>query len=46
MNVRNSTTVLRRHHVTIFLEATIVYARQDMRETGKEMEQDAVKFPE
>jgi hypothetical protein len=35
--------VLRGQHAKIFLEVTIVHAHQDMRETGKIKEQDALK---
>lgn len=47
MNARNPMTVLREQHAKIFhQEAIIVNARQDMRETGKIMEQDAVSNQE
>jgi hypothetical protein len=41
----NPNTVLRRRDASIVPEATIVYAQKDMRETGKIMEQDAVRTP-
>jgi hypothetical protein len=38
-------SVLRGRDASMLLEATIVYAQQDMTETGKIKEQDAVQNP-
>lgn len=44
MNALNPTIVLREQHaIIIHQEAIVVNARQDMRETAKIMEQDAVQ---
>lgn len=45
MNAWNPTIVLMGQHASTFLEAITVYARKDMKETGKVMEQDAVQNP-
>lgn len=45
MSAWSPMTVLRGQHASIFLEATIVYVRQEMTETGHGMEQDAVGNP-
>jgi hypothetical protein len=42
MNARNPITVLRGRHATIFLEATIVSAQKDIKETEKDAVQNSL----